>query len=219
MPFFWFMSSANGIKRISCKKFCFNVRLESNPRTRHTTRIHGAGCYSAEPRGIRMSKFPPLLLRKRATTSSLSQNLFCQLQVKGEWLAILESLKKEKQTRPIATTINQTNKVLLRAKNDIYIFVVSIWGSCLKLLRVAYASYLLHLHLYLFWWGSCLRVTLVSISTFTSSIVPAYLIPLGYVHKFCMMCLHVQFPEDMCTNSVLWLAWLVCGPCLHIQFL
>ena len=123
MPFFWFMSSANGIKRISCKKFCFNVRLESNPRTRHTTRIHGARCYSAELRGIRMSKFPPLLLRKRATTSSLSQNLFCQLQVKGEWLAILESLKKEKQTRPIATTINQTNKVLLRAKNDIYIYI------------------------------------------------------------------------------------------------
>ena len=37
--------------------------------------------------------------------------------------------------------------------------------------------------------------------------VPAYLIPIGYVHDFCIvwdLCLHVQFPGDMCTISVLY---------------
>jgi len=34
-----------------------------------------------------------------------------------------------------------------------------------------------------------------------------------------LLCLHVQFPRDMCTNSVFWLVWLVCGPCLHVQSL
>jgi len=28
----------------------------------------------------------------------------------------------------------------------------------------------------------------------------AYSIPLGYVHKFYMMCLHVQFIWDMCMS-------------------
>ena len=45
-------------------------------------------------------------------------------------------------------------------------------------------------------------VSLVCISTFTSSTVPAYSIPIRYVHEFCMMCLHVQFSEDMCTSFV-----------------
>ena len=95
MPLFWFISFVNGIKRIREKKFCFDVRLRPNPRTRHTSRIHGAGCNSEELCGIRMSEFLPLLLRKQATIGSLSQNLFCQLQAKGEWLTILESLKKK----------------------------------------------------------------------------------------------------------------------------
>ena len=79
-----------------------------------------------------------------------------------------------------------------------YIFVVSIWGSCLKLLCVACVFCLLHLYIYLFWWDSCLGVILVSIST--SSTALACSISVGYVREICMMCLHVQFPEDMCMN-------------------
>ena len=48
--------------------------------------------------GICMSEVPSLLLRKRAITSSLSQNLFCHLQISGELLAILESLKRKEKT-------------------------------------------------------------------------------------------------------------------------
>ena len=40
--------------------------------------------------------------------------------------------------------------------------------------------------------------------------VPVYSIPLGYMHKFCILffwlvwdsCLHIQFLEDMCTSCV-----------------
>ena len=98
MPLFWFMSFTNKIKRIKDKIFCFNVRLWPNPCTRHTLRIHGAGCNSKELHGIRMSEFPSLLLEKRATTGSLSQNLFCHLQANSEWLTILELLKWKKKT-------------------------------------------------------------------------------------------------------------------------
>ena len=43
MPLFWFVSFANGIKRIREKTFCFDVRLGPNPRTWHTSCIHGVG--------------------------------------------------------------------------------------------------------------------------------------------------------------------------------
>ena len=66
--------------------------------------------------------------------------------------------------------------------------MVSIWGSCLKLLWVVLVF---HLHLYLLWQGYCLEVTLVSISISTSSTMFAYSIPPRYVHKFYMMCLYV----------------------------
>ena len=41
---------------------------------------------------------------------------------------------------------------------------MSIWDSCLKLLRVTFSSCLLHFFLYLFWSDSCLELTLVSFS-------------------------------------------------------
>ena len=44
----------------------------------------GQGVTREELRGIHMFKFPHLLLGKRATMGSLFQNLFCQLQAKGE---------------------------------------------------------------------------------------------------------------------------------------
>ena len=86
----WFMSFANGIKRIRDKTFCFDVWLGPNPPTRHTSRIHRAGCNSRELHGIRMSEVPLLLLGKWATIGLLSQNLFCHLQANGEWLTIIE---------------------------------------------------------------------------------------------------------------------------------
>ena len=112
MPLFLFVSSTNKIKRIRDKIFFFNVRLNPNPQTRQTTRMHGAGCNSVEFCGICKYKVPPLLLEKWAMTGLLFQNFFCQLQAKGEWLTILVT-KKEKQIRLTASTINQKNKVLL----------------------------------------------------------------------------------------------------------
>ena len=90
------MSFAHGIKIIREKTFCFDVRLIH-------AQVHAYNTYTwgkaAESRGIRMSKSPPLLLRNWAMMGLLSQNLFCQFQAKGEWLTILESLKKKNKQR------------------------------------------------------------------------------------------------------------------------
>ena len=120
MPLFLFVSFANRVKRIRDKTFCFDIRLGPNLCTRHTSHIHGARCNSEELHGIRMSEFLPFFLGKWATTGSLSQNLFCQLQVKGEWLIILESLK-----RKIKVLLRAQTRVLLWAYNDIYLWCPS----------------------------------------------------------------------------------------------
>ena len=78
-----------------------------NPRIWHTSRIHGTRCSFEELRGISMSQFPPLLLRKWAMTGSLFQNLFCQLQAKCKWLTILKSLKRK--TNKANSRIHQPN--------------------------------------------------------------------------------------------------------------
>ena len=84
MPLFFLVSSIDGMKRIRDKTLCFDIQLKPKPHTQHTTHIHGVGCNSVVLCEILMSKFPPLLLGKRAMIGSLSQNLFCQLQVKGK---------------------------------------------------------------------------------------------------------------------------------------
>jgi len=110
-----------------------------------------------------------------------------------------------------------------------YIFVVSICGSCLKLLHVACSSCLpslslpimarllpqgdlgLYLYLYLFYCAyifNSLKIYAQILACIGS--VLAYSIPKGYVHKLCIflfwfiwdLCLHIQFLEDMCTSSV-----------------
>jgi len=78
------MSSANGIKKIRDKKFCFDVWLGPNPHTQKTIRIHRAGCNSAKLCGICMFEVLGVLLGKRVMIGSLSKNLVCQLQAKGE---------------------------------------------------------------------------------------------------------------------------------------
>ena len=56
-----------------------------------------------------MSEFPPLLLKKRAMTGSLSQNLFFHLQAKGKQLTSLESVKKKnKQGQRLQPLTKQT---------------------------------------------------------------------------------------------------------------
>ena len=97
--------------------------------------------------------------------------------------------------------LKQTKKGALMSFKRIYIYGVhlgllpqtSLGGTCVLVF---------HLYLYMFWWVSCLRVNLVSIFISTSSIVPACLIPVGYVRKICITCLHVQFLDDMCTTCI-----------------
>ena len=187
MPFFWFVSFTNGIKRIKDKTFCFDVRLGLNPCTRHTSCIHRVGCNSEEMHGIRMSKVLPLLLGKQATIGSLSQNLFCHLQGNGEWLTILESFKKEKEKKKtrVLLRVNPTNN-----KKDI-VFVVSLRGSCLKLLRVTYSS----------------SFSLLSLP-FLVRLLPRVDLGLFLYHYLYLFlpCLHILFQEDMCTSCLDWWA-------------
>ena len=156
--------------------------------------------------GFRMSKFPPLLLRKWATTGSLSQNLFFQLQAKGEWLTIPESLKRKtnkgaftspnKKTR-VLYELKQINKCAFTSLKRIYncgvhlrlLTQTSSGGTCLPSLSLPILMRFLP------------RGDLISISISTFSTVLACLIPIGYVCEIYVMCLPAQFLEDMCTNS------------------
>ena len=182
MPLFWFMSFANGIKRIRDKTFCFDIQLRLNPCTQHTSHIHGAGCNSKELHGIRMSKVPPLLLGKWATTSSLSQNLFCYLQANGKWLAILESLKKKKKKYKQGCSYELTQQTTKG---------YSLCDVHPRLLPQTFPSDLF-----------LLSSSLISLP-FLVRLLPR--IDLGiflyhYPYHF-LLCLHVQLPEDMCTSS------------------
>ena len=86
----------------------------------------------------------------------------------------------------------QRNKQGVLTSLKVYISIVSILGSYLKLLQVAFASCLPSLSL-LVRVRLLPRVILVFISISTSFTVSAYSILVGFVRKFCMMCLHVQF--------------------------
>ena len=147
-----------------------------------------------------MFELPPLLLGKWATIGSLSQNLFCWLQVKGEWLTILESLKKK--TNKANSHNHQPNK-----KRHFYeLKRIHICGVHLRLLPQTSlgGTYLpsllilvrllphgglgLYLYLYLFYRACILNVSRICarILTFIGSML-AYSIPSGYVHKFCVL--------------------------------
>ena len=76
-------------------------------------RIHGAGFNSIEWHGICMFEVPQVLLGERATTGSLPS---LPIISKRRVTHYSKVTKKEKQTWPTMSTINQTNKVLLRAK-------------------------------------------------------------------------------------------------------
>ena len=133
MPLFWFVNFTNRIKRIRDKTFCFNVQLGPNPHTQHTSRIHGEGCNSEELRGICMFEPTFVAWETRNNRFTISKPI---LPIASKRRVTPKVTKKEKQTRPTDATINQTNKGVLTSLKGC-IFVVSIWGSRLKLLRVA----------------------------------------------------------------------------------
>ena len=156
MLLFWFMSFTNEINRIRDKKICFDVWLGHNPHTRHTSRIHGARCNFEELRGTSdMSEVPPLLLGKRAMTSSLSQSLFYHLQVNGKWLTILESLKEKEKCCSYELTHHTTKGYSLcgvhpgllpqTSLGDLFLLSSSFlslpfrWCSCLKLALASFS--------------------------------------------------------------------------------
>ena len=212
----------NGIKRIRDKTFCFDVWLGPNPCTWHIARIHGVGCKFAESRGIRMFEFAPLLLWKWAMTSSLSQNSFYQLQAKCEWLTILESLKKKNKQGQRPQPSTKQTRCFYELKK-IY--------TCGVHLRLLLQTSLVGLRLWV------ILVFSVSISTCSGEALasrwPWSLPP----SLSLLVCLHIQFPWDMCINFGLhrvcacifnsrricaqimyFLFWLVWNLCLHIQF-
>ena len=198
----------NRIKRIRDNTFCFNIRLRLNPCTLQTR------CNSVELHGIRMSEVPPLLLGKWVRIGSLSQNLFCQLQAKGKWLTILESLKKKNKHGQWPQPLTKQTRCSYELK-WIYIYGVhlgllpqtSLGGLCLWVILF------LCLHLYLFYSSEALTFGwLLSLSLFLSLILclhiqfrqictqvlyssfltcigsmSAYSIPSGYVYKFCIL--------------------------------
>ena len=190
-----------------------------------------------------MSKFPHLLLKKRTTTSSLSQNLFSQLQAKGEWLIVLESLKRKKTNKQKGafTSLNKQTRLLLWSQtnkqgcfyelNRIYICGVHLGllpqtspgGTCLPSLSLPVLVRLLpqgdlglYLYLYLFYCACMFNSYRICARNLYD--VPTCSIPIGYVHEICMMCLHVQLPMDMCTSSVFFLSDLYGVLCVHVQF-
>ena len=179
MPLFWFSSFANRIKRIRDKTFCFDVRFRPNPCTRHTSHIHGVGCNSGELCGISISEVPHLLLRKQAMIGSLSQNPFCHLQANSEWLTILESLKKKKEKKK-----KKTNKGTLWANPTNNKRIWPLWCPSGALASNLSSSLL----------ALPFLVRLLPLVDFS-------LFRCLYLYFF-LSCLHVQFPEDMCTSSL-----------------
>ena len=149
-------------------------------------------------------------------TSSLSKNLVCQLQAKGKWLIILESLKGN-QTWPTASTTNQTNKVLLRAK------MIHICGVHMELLPQTSPGdilppfdFYLYLYLYLnFFYSGWLAPISQPFSIMGGLCLNTSVniqFQEGYVLKFCILlflsclgdlCLHIQFSIDLCTSVVI----------------
>ena len=77
-----------------------------------------------------------MLLKKRATTGSLSKNLFCQLQAKGKWLTILDSLKMKNEhgQRPQPLT-KQT-----RFSYELKMIYIYIYGVHLGLLTQTFSG-------------------------------------------------------------------------------
>ena len=126
-----------------------------------------------------MSKFPSLLLKKWAMTSSLYQNLFCQLQAKGEWLTILESLKKKNKHG----CTYELKRIYICGVHLGLLPQTSLGGLRLWVILV-FSIFI----------SSCFGESLASGWPWSLSLS----LPLP-------LCVHVKFPQDMCTSSMLFL--------------
>ena len=159
MLLFWFVSFANGIKRIRDKTFFFMYGSGPTMHTTHITYTRG---------GVQLWRVAWDLYVWILTfiAQEMGNNRFTIPE-----LILLIASKRRVTHYPRIT--KKKNKGAFTSSNEgalmslqWYISVVSIWGSCFKLLQVVLVFCL---HLYLFWWGSCLRLTLVSISISTTS--------------------------------------------------
>ena len=67
--------------------------------------------------------------------------------------------------------------------------------------------------------SSGLRLWIILVFSISISTCSGKALALGWhwsLSLSLLLCLHVQFPRYRCTSSILWLAWLVRGLCLHI---
>ena len=119
------------------------------------------------------------------------------------WVTHYPRVTKKKNKQMCSYELKQTKKGALMSFKRIYLYIYGVHLGLLPQSSLSGTCVLVfHLYLYLFWWVSCLGVNLVSIFISTSSAVPACLIPVGYVRKICITCLHVQFLDDMCTTCI-----------------
>ena len=142
MLLFWFMSFTNEIKRIRDKTFCFDVWLGPNPRTQlMANNTHTWG-------GVQLCRvvWDSYVRSPTFVTWETSNDRFTILEpvlsiVSKRWVTHYPRVtKNEKQTWPTFATINQNKQgAFTSLKGYIYIYMVSIWGFCLKLLQVACA--------------------------------------------------------------------------------
>ena len=205
MPLFWFVSSTNGIKRRRDKTFCFDIQLEPNPRTQHTQLCRITW---------------DLYLSVRSPTNVTRETSNDRFTIQGRSLPIASKrwvthypkvTKKGKKNgqRPQPSTKQIRYSYELKG----YIFVVPIWGFCLKFLWVALASgWFLSLSQSLLFWMTLAFVSIYSILgglSLNSGVHVQFWE--GYVLKFCILlfssglgdsCLHIQFSKDMCTRMM-----------------
>ena len=160
MTLFWFVGFTNRIKIISDKTFCFDVWPGPNLWKWHTSHIHRVGCNSEELCGISYVWIPTYVAQETRNDRFVILESILPIASKRRVTHYPRVTKKKKQR--CSYKLKQTNKGALTSLKwyiYIYISVLSIWVSCLKLLWVVLVF---HLHLYLFWWGFYLGLTLVS---------------------------------------------------------
>ena len=98
----------------------FRLTARPNQCTRHTSLIHGAGCNSEELRRISYVQIPTFVAREMSNDSFTILEPILPI-AKGEWLIILESLKRKKRC---FYELKQLNKgALTSLKGYIYIYL------------------------------------------------------------------------------------------------
>ena len=144
MPLFWFMIFTNRIKRIRDKTFCFDIRLRPNPRTWHTSRIHGVGCNSEKLRWISYVQISTFVAQDMRSNKFALPELVLPI-VSKRWVTHYPRVNKKKNKGALTSLNKQTRGCSYELKR-IHISGVHL-GPDLKLLQVVLVF---HIHLYLF---------------------------------------------------------------------